>query len=199
MKDLIKIAFTLFLIMDPLGNIPSYLSVLRHVPKDRQRPILIRELFIAFAFLLVFALCGSLVLDLFGFRQESVLVSGGVVLLLIAIKMVFPSGHGVIGDVPSGEPLIVPLAVPLVAGPSALATLLIYSHNVQYSPWQIVGGLSIAWVASAGILISAPSIFNLIGERGAAAMERLMGLVLTIVAVQMLIDGFIVIRSTQSG
>jgi multiple antibiotic resistance protein len=115
---------TLFLVMDPLGNIPPFLSVLKNVQPERRRRVLVREILIAYVVLLVFLFLGKRVLALLSLQQETISVAGGIVLFLIALRMVFPQDRGLFGETLEGEPFIVPLAIPLVAGPSALAVLL---------------------------------------------------------------------------
>ena len=116
--EMVSAALLLFLIMDPLGNIPVFLSLLKPLPKHRQRIVLIRELLIAFFVLLAFLWGGKYVLEVMHLRQESVSIAGGIILFLIGLKMIFPSPEGMFGDGEVGEPFIVPMAIPLVAGPS---------------------------------------------------------------------------------
>ena len=113
-------ALLLFLILDPLGNIPVFLSLLRHLPQPRQRVVLARELTIALGVLMLFLWGGKYALDLMHLRQESVSIAGGIVLFLIGLRMIFPPPEGLMGELPGGEPFIVPMAIPLVAGPSGM-------------------------------------------------------------------------------
>src|SRR5688572_9781399 len=123
--DLISAVVTLFLVMDPLGNVPVFLSVLRTVPVERRRAVLLREIAIAYVVLLAFFLLGDYLLRFLSLEQEAVSIAGGIVLFLIALRMIFPGESGRAGDPLEGEPFVVPLAIPLIAGPSALATLLL--------------------------------------------------------------------------
>lgn len=182
-------ALTLFLIMDPLGNVPVFLSVLDEVPAARRRRVLLRELAVALGVMLVFLFLGPRLMALLGLSQMALGIAGGVVLFLIALRMIFPTGGGLMGDVPGGEPMIVPLAIPLIAGPSVLATLLIMHPE---RPEQVGGALLAllaAWGATALILLAAPLLYRRLGRRGLVAIERLMGMVLVAVSVQMLVDG----------
>ncbi|HNV85289.1 MAG TPA: MarC family protein, partial [Arenimonas sp.] len=120
-------ALLLFLILDPLGNIPVFLSLLKPLPPKRQRIVLIRELLIALGVLFLFLWAGRYVLEAMHLRQESVSIAGGIVLFLIGLKMIFPSPEGMFGDTPGGEPFIVPMAIPLVAGPSGMAAVMLFS------------------------------------------------------------------------
>ncbi len=182
-------ATLLFLVMDPLGNIPLFLSLLKDIDEKRRRPIILRELFFALFVLLIFLFFGQGLLDFLNLQQESVSIAGGIVLFIIAIRMVFPSRHGIMGDALQGEPFIVPLAIPLIAGPSALATLLLMvrSDPARMLAWLVA--LLLAWGATAVILLSAPFFFRILRQRGLAAVERLMGMLLIMVSVQMLLNG----------
>jgi multiple antibiotic resistance protein len=184
-------AVTLFLIMDPLGNIPIFLSVLARVAPERRRRILIRELLIALAIMLLFLFTGPAILTALGLSREAISIGGGLVLMIIAIRMIFPSRGGVMGDDDSeGEPLIVPLAMPLIAGPSVLATLVLLAETGPDRSGDWLMALVGAWVVSAAILLLSQRLFNILGARGLKAIERLMGMILVTISVQMLLDGF---------
>ena len=185
--DLLSAVITLFLIMDPLGNVPVFLAVLKQVAPERRRKILIREVLIAYAVLLFFLLVGERVLELLQIEQETISIAGGIVLFLIALRMIFPS-HGALADPSEGEPLVVPLAIPLIAGPSTLATLLLLRATTE-SMFQLWLATTVAWFATAAILIAAPFFYRALGERGLVAMERLMGMVLVMISVQMFLNG----------
>ncbi len=187
--DLVSVAFTLFLIMDPLGNLPVFLSVLKTVKPTRRRAVLIRELVIALVILFIFLFSGEALLSFLRVKQETVSISGGIVLFIIAVRMIFPGRGGVMGETPEGEPFIVPLAVPMVAGPSALATLLLLAHSApdQMGTWTLA--LFLAWSATALILGFSEVFYKILRERGLAALERLMGMVLVMISVQMILDG----------
>jgi multiple antibiotic resistance protein len=186
--ELLSPIVTLFLVMDPLGNVPLFLSVLRTVEPGRRRRVLVRELAIAYAVLATFLFAGSYVMRFLGLEQPSISIAGGIVLFLIALNMVFPADPGRLGGTAfEGEPFIVPLAIPLIAGPSALATLLLLqSANSQA---ELLLELTIAWAASGVILLSSTFLYRVLRERGLMALERLMGMLLVMVAVQMLMNG----------
>ncbi|MEO7149451.1 MAG: YhgN family NAAT transporter [Rhodanobacteraceae bacterium] len=180
----------LFLILDPLGNIPFFLSLLKHVPPRRRRWVMTRELLIALAVLIAFLLGGQFILRVLQLKQESVSIAGGIVLFLIAIKMVFPpSEGGIFGPVGQGEPFIVPLAIPGVAGPSAMAALLLLTNSQpgRTVEWGIA--LLLAWLATAIILLSSTWLFRWLGESVLTALERLMGMLLVALSVQMFLGG----------
>lgn len=188
--DVTSAVVTLFLVMDPLGNIPLFLSVLRAVPPERRQRVLRRELFIAYAVLVFVLLIGNSLLRVLGLEREAVSMAGGIVLFLIALRMIFPGEGPLAGDGLEGEPFVVPLAVPLVAGPSAFATLLLFQRTVPSSTVTLLLVVTIAWALSAAILYFSTFFYRVLGERGLIAMERLMGMLLVMVAVQMLMNGF---------
>ena len=182
-------ALLLFLILDPLGNIPVFLSLLRGIPPHRQRRILARELLIALAVLMGFLWGGKYALELMHLRQESVAIAGGIVLFLIGIRMIFPPPEGLMGDIPGGEPFIVPMAIPLVAGPSGMAAVMLMGSNEPHRLGEWSLALLLAWAATAAILLCAPLLYRLLGRRALSAVERLMGMLLVAISVQMLLDG----------
>ena len=186
---LLSAAVLMFFVMDPLGNVPFFLSAVRHVEKSRQRRVIARELLIALAVLVFFLFLGQYILDVLHISATALRISGGVVLLLIALRMIFPTPDNSMREEVAGEPFIVPLAVPYTAGPSALATeLLLVSREPERWPvW--LGAVLLAWFATALILYSATSVSRYLGDRGLIAIERLMGMLLITVAVQMLMDG----------
>lgn len=187
--DIVQAAILLFLIMDPLGNVPVFLALLKPFPPARQRIVLARELLIALGVLLVFLYSGRAILELLQLRQESVSIAGGIVLFLIGIRMVFPPPDGLFGDVPEGEPFIVPMAIPCIAGPSTMAALLLMGHDSpgRNLDWTIA--LLAAWAASAVILFASTHLHRWLGERALSALERLMGMLLVAISVQMFLDG----------
>jgi multiple antibiotic resistance protein len=187
--EIFTAAMTLLLIMDPLGNIPVFMSVLHQLDPQRRHRVLIRELLISLVVLLVFLFLGQYLLQVLHLQQEAISIAGGIVLFLIALRMIFPPEGGIMGDFPEGEPFIVPLAVPLLAGPSTMATLLLL---VRSEPGRLVDwliALTVAWAITAAILLASTFIYRLLRQRGLIAMERLTGMLLVAVAVQMLLSG----------
>ena len=180
---------TLFLIMDPLGNIPPFLSALKDVRPERRRRVLLREILLAYIVLLVFVFLGRYILQLLSLQQETISIAGGIVLFLIALRMIFPPAGGLLGDAPEGEPFIVPLAIPFIAGPSTLAALLLLQQSDPNGTFQLLLALTIAWGLTAIILLSSTSLYRLLKERGLIALERLMGMLLVMLAVQMFMNG----------
>lgn len=184
-------ALLLFLILDPLGNIPVFLSLLEPLPAKRRRWVLIRELLIALVVLFIFLWAGRYVLAAMHLRQESVSIAGGIVLFLIGLKMIFPSPEGMFGETAEGEPFIVPMAIPLVAGPSGMAAVMLFSTQYpdRMLDWSLA--LFVAWLGTAVILFSATSLYKLLGKPVLVAVERLMGMLLVAISVQMLLDGVV--------
>ena len=186
--DILSAVVTLFLIMDPLGNIPLFLSALKNVRPERRRVVLVREIVFAYLVLLVCLFLGSIALEVLGLEQESISIAGGIVLFLIALRMIFPAeGSG--GEAFEGEPFLVPLAVPLIAGPSTLAALLLLQRSSPGQTVPLLVALTIAWALSGAILLSSTFFYRVLRERGLMAMERLMGMLLVMVAVQMFMNG----------
>jgi multiple antibiotic resistance protein len=185
--DLISSASVLVLTMDPLGNVPNFVAVLRQVPPERRTHVVVRELLIALALMLGFVFGGAKLMVILGIQPQAITIAGGILLFLIAIQMIFPSptrsfteGHD--------DPFIVPLATPLVAGPSTLATLILLSSK-QGGPFATLPALFIAWGLTFVCLVSAPRLVRILRERGARAIERLMGMLLVMLAVQMFLNG----------
>ncbi|OGT60463.1 MAG: hypothetical protein A3E01_11170 [Gammaproteobacteria bacterium RIFCSPHIGHO2_12_FULL_63_22] len=189
MTSTISTALLLFLILDPLGNIPVFLSILKPLTPARRRIVLLREMLIALGVLFAFLWGGSYVLELMHLRQESVSIAGGIVLFLIGLKMIFPSPEGMFGETPGGEPFIVPLAIPLVAGPSGMASVMLLGSQEpdRMADWSLA--LFLAWLATAVILFSATRLYKVLGQAFLVAVERLMGMLLVAISVQMLMDG----------
>jgi MarC family membrane protein len=197
--EVLSAAVILFLVMDPIGNVPLFLSLLKNVPGSRRYWVLSRELLIALAVLLLFLLFGRYALELLHLRQESIRIAGGIVLLLIGIKMIFPTPEGIFGESEAGEPFIVPMAIPCIAGPSAMAVLMLLGNqNPSAPPWNWIAALLIAWLSSGAVLFGATALFRLLGGRMLAALERLMGMILVALSVQMLLDGLVQFLKSQA-
>jgi len=179
----------LLLITDPFGNIPIFANALKHVPPQRRTWVILREHLIAFGLLLSFMFVGEGFLRLMGLRDTSLQMAGGVVLFLIALRMIFPPPAGQEPEY-VGEPLIVPLAIPAIAGPSALATVLLLVSRAPERRLEWIGALVLTIAICAIVLLLAERIQRLLGERFVIAMERLMGLILVAVAVEMLVRAF---------
>jgi len=182
-------AILLFLVMDPLGNIPFFLTALTPVAPERRRRVAIRELLIALAVMLLFLFLGRHAMSALSLTEPALGVAGGVILVLIALRMIFPSRDTSLEEPIDTEPFIVPLAIPYVAGPSSMATvMLLMSREPQRWP-EWLAAVLLAWSVSVPIILAAESLRRVLGARGLIAIERLMGMVLVTVAVQMLMNG----------
>jgi multiple antibiotic resistance protein len=175
--------------MDPLGNVPFFAAALDRVALERQNRVVLRELLVAYGVMVLFLFAGGPVLKVLNISETALTLAGGVVLFLIAIRMVFPPAAGPARDDLEGEPFIVPLAIPYVAGPSVLATLLLMV-NQEPGRWpEWLAALTVAWAVTASILLLSGRVRRILGQRGMIAIERLMGMVLVAIAVQMFLNG----------
>jgi len=177
--------------MDPLGNLPIFMTILKHIEPKRRRVIVIREMIIALIIMLLFLFVGEKILIILNLKTETVSISGGIILFLIAIKMIFPSENNNNNENISlkEEPFLVPLAIPLVAGPSLLATLMLLSHQYSNHISYLIGSLLIAWLFTVIILLLSDLFLHLFGSKSVHALERLMGLILIMLSTQMFLDG----------
>ena len=187
--DLISATILLILVLDPFGNLPIVLSLLAKVPPERRARVILRESLFAFVILLAFMAGGRIFMHWLQLSDTSLTIAGGIILFLISLRMVFPSKDGIFGEVPGGEPFLVPLAVPSIAGPSALATVMLMTSRdpAQLVTWVVA--LTIAMVVTTAILLSAPRLQRVLGTQVVIAFERLMGMLLTALSVEMLMRG----------
>jgi MarC family membrane protein len=187
--ELFSATTLLILVIDPFGNVPIVVAVLKNVPPARHVAIVLRECAAAYAILVAFLVGGRTFLQWLHLSDESLTIAGGIILFLIAIRMVFPRAEGIFGDVPGAEPFLVPLAVPAIAGPSALATVMLMASRdpARIGSWLVA--LTAAMAATTLVLLAADRLQRWLGPRGVQALERLMGLVLTALAVEMLLAG----------
>lgn len=179
----------LLLVVDPVGNIPLFVSLLRNVEPTRRVRVIVRECAIAFAVLLVFVFFGRSILGVLGLSDPSLAIAGGVILFLIALRMIFRRPEGVFGDTIEGEPFIVPLAIPSIAGPTAIATVMLLVSRAPQRVLEWTAAVTVAMLVTLALLIFAERVAKIVGERGLLAFERLMGLILTAIAVEMLLRG----------
>jgi MarC family membrane protein len=179
----------LLLVMDPVGNIPLFVALLRPVEPDRRTLVILRECAIAFLVLLLFVFFGNSILHVLGLSGSSLNIAGGLILFLIALRMIFRRPDGIFGDVISGEPFIVPLAIPSITGPTAIATVILMVSRAPQRMLEWVAAATIAMLITLSLLLFAERLSKLVGERGLLAFERLMGLILTAIAVEMLLQG----------
>ena len=188
--SIVSTAILLMFVIDPFGAVPIILSILKDVDIKRRRMVIIREMFFGLAILTLFLFGGELFLSIFHLETESVRIAGAVIFFVIGIKMIFPGEEGSSGLYGSSkEPFMVPIAMPLIAGPSTLATLLVLGKSHADATGKLFGALLLAWFISALIMYLSPLLYKLLREKGLSALERLMGMLLLMMSVQMFIDG----------
>ena len=188
-SDIASTSVTIFLIMDPFGNAPLFNTVLSRLDRRHRSIVVARELLVALLILFGFLLAGNIILDFLGVTQPSLSIAGGILLFLISLRMIFPPARVAEDNAGMEDPFIVPLAVPLIAGPSTISVLLLLSSNQpeQLAEWSIA--LFLAWSGTTILLVVSPFLLKVIGSRGSRALERLMGMILVILATQMLLNG----------
>ena len=182
-------ATVLLFVMDPFGNVPMVLTLLKGVDPKRRRRVIARELVFALLVLMTFLFVGQAILDFLGLQSESVTIAGGIVLGIIGLRLVFPRAEGLMGHQPDGEPFLVPLAIPLIAGPSAMATVILMARTAPSEMGHWALAVFVAWAITAAVLLAAPALYRLLRERGLQAIARLMGMLLIMLAVQMVLNG----------
>ena len=196
-NEFLSAVILLTLVIDPFGNVPIANAMLSGVPAARRRIVIVRECAIAFVILLVFMFFGRKILEAMSLSETSLSIAGGVILFMIAIRMVFGHPEGAFGGTPKdGEPLVVPLAIPLIAGPSALATVMLMASREPGKIGMWAAAVTVTMLIATAILGLGERLQRWLGERGMTALERLMGLILTAIAVEMLLGG---IRAFVSG
>ncbi|MEZ4375600.1 MAG: MarC family protein [Polyangiaceae bacterium] len=183
--------FTLVLVLDPLGNLPVCVSLMKSVPEARRRRVLAREALVALVALMLFLFFGPQLLALMGVSGPAVRIGGGVIFFLLALRMIFPDLGSITGDSEDTdrEPFIVPIAIPLMAGPSALASVTLLSNTYPGQVWMWLGAVLGAWIIASVVLLFAPDVHRLIGQRGELVTQRLMGTLLVIIGVHMIMTG----------
>ena len=188
-SELLSAFILLALVVDPFGNVPLVNAMLAEVPAARRRVVIVREVLIAFVTLALFMVFGRKVLDFMHLSETSLSIAGGVILFMIAIRMVFAHPEGAFGPHTRGEPFIVPLAIPLIAGPSALATVMLMATREPQKLGMWAAALTAALVLTMAILLAGEWLQRRMGAQAMQAIERLMGLILTAIAVEMTLSG----------
>jgi len=187
---LMSAVFTLFFVMDPLGNVPMFIAVLDNVPEHRRMKVLWREILISLFILLSGLLFGNYVMQHLGIKQAALNITGGIILFIIALRMIFPiKDSSAFGETPDGEPFIVPLAVPFIVGPSSLSIVMLMAAKEPTRIPEWIAAIAIAWVLNSAILLASYPISHFLGQKVMIAITRLMGMLLTAIAVQMALSG----------
>lgn len=195
--NVLSAMLTLLLVMDPLGNVPVFMAAVKDLPENRRLKVIARELCFALLIMLGVFWGGQSIMQLFHLTVEALRITGGILLFLIALRMIFPDRRGEKAEQVEEEPFIVPLATPLIVGPSVIATLLLLVSNYPERRGSWLLALVLAWTVVAAVLLAAPFFARILRRRGLLAVERLMGMLLVVVAVQMFLDGLrIIIKAT---
>ena len=188
--QVLSLAITLFFVLDPFGNLPIVLSLLNKVEESRRWKVVLRESLIALFLLVLFYAVGPQFISLLGVGPDDLTICGGVVLGIIALRLVFPDERANSAKEQEAEPFIVPLAIPLVAGPSTLTTVLLFTLQDPGRLPLWAGVVGAAWLINAFILGGLSGwLSRLLGPRGLLAMEKLMGMILVTISVQMIMTG----------
>jgi len=187
--SLISATIILILVMDPLGNIPVFLSILNTVEPTKRSKVIVREGFFAFVILAIFLFFGKYIIHGLQISEPALNIAGAIILFLIAIKMIFPDKNSTGEDRQFTEPFIVPLAIPLIAGPSSLAMVLLLATQNPHMMSTLLLAVVVASVVSTIILLFSNVLRRLLGQKGLLAIERLMGMILVTMSVQMLLNG----------
>ena len=188
-SSILGTAILLMFILDPFGNVPLLLAILKGVDAQKKKSIIIRESLFGLAILLLFFFFGRTILNIFHLETASVTIAGGIIFFVIALKMIFPGEKGNVSLFGVEDPFIVPIAIPLIAGPSALATIMIMTRSYSTNFWELFASVLLAWVFSTCILYLSPILYKILREKGLSALEKLMGMLLLMLAVQMFVDG----------
>ncbi len=185
---LFTLSFLLFLIMDPFGNVSSYLKLVEKLPKKRQFLVAGREMLIALGFMLLFNFIGEFLFDVLHISETAIRLASGLILFLVALKILFPSIDSPRANLPEGEPFITPLAVPFIAGPALLATIMLYTHLEPSQPLMLTA-IFLSWAAASLVLFSSSFLYRILGTNGLIACEKLMGMVLVLLAIERFASG----------
>lgn len=187
--SLLSATVLLFLVLDPFGNVPFFLCILKELPDKKRSQVIVREMLVALVVLIVFLFGGQYLMTVLQISEPSLSIAGGIVLFLIAIKMIFGEYEHAFSGNDNAEPFIVPLAVPAIAGPSAMATILLLMAREPHRWAEWLLALLLAWFSCGLIVLTSSKLHRLLGDRVLTAFERLMGMLLITVAVEMFIKG----------
>ena len=187
--SIIGTAILLMFILDPFGNVPLLLAILKDVDNKRKKLIIMRESIFGLAILLIFFFFGKAFLGIFHLETASVTIAGGIIFFVIALNMIFPGEKGNVALFGYDDPFVVPIAIPLIAGPSALATIMVMTKTYSEHFWPLFASVMLAWALSTLILYMSPFLYRILKEKGLNALEKLMGMLLLMLAVQMFVNG----------
>lgn len=180
---LFTLSLILYLIMDPIGNVSSYLKLVKSLPPKRQYWIIVREMLIALAIMVLCNEIGEFLFDMLSITETAVRLASGLILFLAALKILFPTIDSPRSNLPEGEPFIIPLAIPFIAGPALLATIMLYAHLEPSQPLML-SAIFLSWGAAVGTLFLSAPLKRILGDNGLIACERLMGMILILLAIE---------------
>lgn len=195
--SIFSVTLVLFFIMDPIGNITTYLNLVNELNPKRRNWVIFREMLIALGVMIFFNFLGEVIFEFLDLSETTVRISSGVILFLIAIKILFTSPDNIRANLPKGEPFIFPLAVPLISGPALMATIMLYAHLEPYQS-VMLAAILISWLATTVILYFSPTIKRILTQNGLLACERLIGMLLVLISVQRMLEGILMFWSTQA-
>jgi len=188
--SIISTAILIFFILDPFGNIPLLLSILKNIDREKHSRIIGREMLIGLFILLIFLFFGEEFLSVFHLETHSITIAGAIIFFVISLKMIFPDPNSDLFSTKKGDdPLVVPIAIPMIAGPAALATILVLSKTNSDHLGSLFVSLILAWLCASLVLLFSPKLYKILKTKGLIALERLMGMLLLIMSVQMFVDG----------
>jgi multiple antibiotic resistance protein len=192
--NIFSAATSLFFVLNALGNVPFFVGILSSYPVKKQRKIILREMVIALGILLAFNFFGEQILGVLGIDRCVVGIAGGTLLFIIALGLIFPKGK--VPKAPNREPFIFPLAIPAVAGPGAITAVMIYSQQIN-NPYLMILPILFAWGCTSLVLLASSNIKTFLGQKGLMACERLGGMVISLISVQMITTGIMELIQTN--
>ena len=198
MHPLFRIALTFFLVVNPIGNCPPILALVKEYDIDRQRKIILREAIIALIIALFFQFFGEMFLNSLKIQDYALTLCGGVLLLIVALSMIFTKSPEIQVSTPKQEPFIVPIATPILTGPGLMAIIMLQSHELNDN-FLITSAILIAWIGILLVLSIAPYLQKFLGKRGMVALEQLMGMILSFISMGLLVEGVTLFLKTLQG
>jgi multiple antibiotic resistance protein len=183
-----KLALVLFLVTNPIGNCPAIIALIKDHSIKRQQKILLRESLFSMALAIFFLFLGEIFLGSLKIESYSLTLGGGILLFIVALKMIFSNNDETKEPVPKQDPFIVPIATPLLSGAGLMTMIMLYSKQ-EGNDLKMLAAILIAWIGVTAVLVMAPYLQVFLGKRGMAALEQLMGMLLTMIAMGMLVKG----------
>ena len=183
-----SMALMLFFMANPIGNVPVFVSLVKDFEFRHQRWILFRESIISLVLMYLFLFLGEPFLNTILIDQYAVELSGGILVFLIALNMIFPDHSEDSGPKATArEPFVVPIATPLIAGGGCFALTMILAKQAPAANVSLA--IIIAWIPVIAIVVASAYLQRILGRRGLVATEQLMGMLLMMLAVGLLLKG----------